>query len=487
MIGILSIMLLTPLIGAILAYITGLHHDKASKILAIITTALTFIMSLYIYLKFQPGNTSFQFLEQYEWVKSFGLTYIVGVDGISLPLIILATFLTTISAASSRHVSYKTGKYFALLLLFEVGIIGVFTSLNLILFYFFWELVLIPMFFLISEWGGPRRTYAAIKFLIFTHVGAVIMLLGFMTLYSASTPHTFNILELSTTSLPMPLQLIVATAIFIGFAVKIPVVPLHTWLPDAHVEAPAPISVLLAGLLLKMGVYGFIRINYLILPAATQLLSPIIVAFAIFSIFYGAIMAMTQQDLKRMIALTSISAMGFALLGASVLNSNGIAGAVFQMFNHGIVVGLLFLLSGLIYDHAGTRNIGELKGLKAKMPITAILLAVASFAAFGLPFLNVFVSEFIVLLAAVSAYSLASIAVIAPAITAAYFLWMLNRTVFSQPEQHLKNTVHEAKLADLLPLIILVIPIIFFGIYPSPMLNIIYPTARNFAKIIGGS
>jgi len=485
MIGILSIMMLIPLVGAFVVYAVGRSNEKLAKIFAIIVAAATLMLSLYMYISFQPENTSFQFLEEVEWVKAFGMKYIIGVDGISLPLIIIASFLTTISAASSWNISYKTGKYFSLLLMFEVGIIGVFSSLNLILFYFFWELVLIPMFFLISEWGGPRRTYAAIKFLIYTHVGAVTMLLGFMALYAAVTPHTFNILELANASFPMQFQLMVATAIFFGFAVKIPVVPLHTWLPDAHVEAPAPISLILAGLLLKMGGYGFIRVNYFILPEATKLLSPIFVALAIFSIFYGAIVAMIQQDLKRMIALTSINHMGFVLLGAAAGNAAGIAGAVFQMFNHGVVVGLLFLLSGIIHEHAGTRTINELKGLGVKMPITATLLTIGSFASFGLPFLNSFVSEFTVFIGAISAYSLASVAVIAPAITAAYFLWMLNRVVFSPSEPKPKISIHKENLAELLPLMILIVPIVLFGVYPSLMLNVIYPTASYVSALLG--
>jgi len=486
MFPVLSTIILTSIVGAILVYLIARYDEKASKVLAITVTTITFLLSLYLYLNFQPGNTSFQFVEEINWVKAFGMTYTLGLDGISLPLVMIATFLTTISAASSWNTSYKTGKYFSFLLIFEVGIVGVFSSLNLILFYFFWELALIPMFFLIIEWGGPRRTYAAIKFLIYTHVGAVTMLLGFMALYAAVTPHTFNIIELANANFPMQFQLMVATAVFFGFAVKIPVVPLHTWLPDAHVEAPAPISLILAGLLLKMGGYGFIRVNYFILPEATKLLSPIFVALAIFSIFYGAIVAMIQQDLKRMIALTSINHMGFVLLGAAAGNADGIAGAVFQMFNHGVVVGLLFLLSGIIHEHAGTRTINELKGLGVKMPMTATLLMIGSFASFGFPFLNSFISEFTVLVGAISAYSLAVITVLAPAITAGYFLWMLNRVVFSPSEAKPEVTVHKENFAELLPLMVLVIPIVLFGTYPSPILNVIYPTARQIPRLLGG-
>src|SRR3990170_4595661 len=346
----LSLLIFTPLIGAIIVYLAGFGSAKLSKALTIIISAATTAVTLFIFLTFNWNVQGFQFLEIYDWAKSFGLTYSVGIDGISLPLLLISSLLTTLAAAGSwEQINVKVKEYNALLLIFEGAIIGVFTSLNLVAFYVFWELVLIPMFFFIGVWGGPRKKYAAMKFLIMTHVGSILILLGFIALYVFSQPHTFDLVSLSNLRLPLMLQIPVAVAVFFGFAVKLPVVPFHTWLPDAHVEAPAPISVLLAGVLLKMGGYGFIRVNVTLLPEASAEYGWIFIIIGIFTMFYGALVALIQKDLKRMIALTSINHMGFVLLGIFTLNLYGISGAIFQMFNHAVAIGLLFMLSGYIH------------------------------------------------------------------------------------------------------------------------------------------
>src|SRR6266571_3505281 len=301
----------------------------------------------------------------------------------------LAGVLAT--AGSWDLINTRQGEYFALLLLLETGIIGVFTSLNLILFYVFWEIVLVPMFFLIGIWGGPRRKYASMKFLIFTYVGSVFMLFGFLSFYIWTGSPSFDYSDLASRvpTLSTPLQMAAAIAVFIGFAVKLPIVPFHTWLPDAHVEAPAPVSVLLAGLLLKMGGYGLIRFNLVLFPGANGILWPVFATIGLITMIYGASVAIVQQDLKRMIALTSINHMGYVLLGTftavAASTTIGLSGAVFQMFTHALAIGCLFLMSGYIHEHAGTRNIDELHGLRGKMPQTVTLLIIASIAAMAVP------------------------------------------------------------------------------------------------------
>jgi len=355
---------------------------------------------------------------------------------------------------------------------------GVFTSLNLIAFYVFWELVLIPMFFFIGVWGGPRRKYAAMKFLIMTHVGSILLLLSFISLYVLSTPHTFNFTELTNLHLPLVVQVLISLGFFIGFGVKMPIFPFHTWLPDAHVEAPAPISVLLAGLLLKMGGYGFIRMNLFLLPDASKFLAPIFIGVAIFTMFYGAIVAMVQQDFKRMVAFTSINHMGYVLLGAFTLTTVGISNAVFQMFNHALAIGALFLMSGVIHEHMGTRNIRELGGLGSAMPKTSFLLVLASLAAMGFPGFSNFISEYYVLEAGISVNIFYGIAVLVPGITAGYFVWTLRRVLLTPNVGAVPS--REAPWYTLLTLALFLIPLIVLGLYPAPLLqNVIIPAVMN--------
>src|SRR6266700_1594082 len=334
---------------AIPTFLVGKKTARIARMLGLGTTAAVFIISLVIVTLFQYGSPGFQFTDSASWASTFGLNYVVGVDGISLPLLIIAAFLCLIAAAGSRDmISMREPEYYALFLLFETGIIGVFTSLNLILFYVFWEVVLIPMFFFIGIWGGPRRKYASLKFLIFTYAGSAIMLFGFVALYawtgSTGSP-SFDYATLITraASLTLPLQVAASLATFVGFAVKLPIFPLHTWLPDAHVEAPAPVSVLLAGLLLKMGGYGLIRYNLLLFPGANSILWPAFAAIGLITMIYGASVAIVQQDLKRMIALTSINHMGYVLLGkftaVAASTTIGLSGAVFQMFTHALAIG----------------------------------------------------------------------------------------------------------------------------------------------------
>ncbi len=474
----LSLLIFTPIIGAIVVYLAGYVGEKVSKALTILISAATIALTLFIFLTFNWGVQGFQLVETYDWAKSFGLTYVVGIDGISLPLLIISSLLTTLSAAGSwEQIKSKVKEYNALLLLFEGAIIGVFTSLNLVAFYVFWELVLIPMFFFIGVWGGPRKKYAAMKFLIMTHVGSVLLLLSFIALYVLSSPHTFNFTELTNLHLPMLAQILISMGFFIGFGVKLPIVPFHTWLPDAHVEAPAPISVLLAGLLLKMGAYGFIRMNLFLLPEASKLLAPVFIGFGLLTMFYGAIVAMVQQDFKRMVALTSINHMGYILLGAFTLTTPGISGAVFQMFNHALAIGALFLMSGVIHQHMGTRTIRELRGLGSAMPITSFLLVLASLGAMGFPGFSNFISEYTIILAGISVNALYAVAVLVPGITAGYFVWMLRRVVLAPQVRPIG--LREAPWYTLMTLAVFLAPLLILGLYPAPILGVIMPAVQH--------
>ncbi len=475
MIGLLSILVFGPLVGAAAVYGLSRINQNAAKALTIAIGAITLVVSILVYAQYDASKSGFQMVEELNWAANFGLTYTLGVDGITLPLLLISSFLTTLVAIGSLGlIKERVGTYFALLLLFEGAIVGVFTSLNLILFYVFWELVLIPMFFFIGIWGGPKKKYAAMKFLIMTHAGSTVMLLGFIAFYVLSTPHTFDFRDLLNLRIPLELQIPMALALFVGFGVKLPIVPLHTWLPDAHVEAPAPISVLLAGLLLKMGGYGFIRMILFLLPEASSYLAPLFMGFGILTMFFGGIVAMVQQDLKRMIALTSINHMGYVLLGAFSGNPQGVAGAVFQMFNHANAIGILFLMTGVIHERMGTRVIRDLPGMSLVMPKTSLLLIMGSLGAMAFPGFSNFISEYMVIMAAISVSPILALTVIVPAITSAYFMWMMRRTIMTSAPPGLK--LNDAPGYMLLTLGAFIVPLILFGLWPAPLLGVIQAT-----------
>jgi NADH-quinone oxidoreductase subunit M len=358
-------------------------------------------------------------------------------------------------------------------LFFEGTIIGVFTSLNLMLFYVFWELVLLPMFFFIGVWGGPRRRYAAVKFLLFTYTGSVVMLLGFLALYLTGG-FTFNLTELK--GIPVTVQIFASIATFLGFGVKLPVFPLHTWLPDAHVEAPSPISVFLAGLLLKMGGYGFLRINLGVMPEASQQLAYIFMGIGVVTMLYGAVVAMIQTDLKRLIALTSINHMGFVIFGAYAGIASGtltglkfgVSGAIFQMFNHAAAIGILFMLSGYIHEQAGTRQIPSLRGLRWGMPRTATLLILGSMAGMGVPVFSSFISEYYIIVGAISVNVIWAVAILIPAVTVAYFLWMLRRTVMTPMEG---GQMRDMSQRTFVIMTLYLIPLLLLLLFPSLILD----------------
>ncbi|MGD0477445.1 MAG: NADH-quinone oxidoreductase subunit M [Nitrososphaerales archaeon] len=486
----LSLLIFIPLVGTPFVYLTGRRNKHAGIYLALGLSAITFLLALYSYwlvYVHPPAPGQYALMEKYTWFnfRFIGLDYLLGLDGLSAPLVTLSSLLSIFVIIGSRRlIDHHEAEYYSLLLLFEGSIMGVFTSLNLIIFYIFWELVLIPMFFFIGVWGGPRRKYAALKFILFTFTGSTIMLLGFLAVYLGMPTPTFDIPDL-VGKVPVALQYLPLLASFVGFGVKLPVVPFHTWLPDAHVEAPAPISVLLAGVLLKMGGYGFLRISIGLFPQASHQYAWVFLVVGAVTMFYGAIVALLATDLKRMIALTSINHMGFVLLGAyaTVVSGSplGVEGAIFQMFTHGLAIGALFMLSGYVHEQAGTREIPLLKGLKVTMPRTAVLLVLGSGAAMGLPPFANFLAEFMVIAAGISAYSVLGVTILVPVITSGYFLWMIKRSILSSPEG--SATQRDIPKPDALAIASYFVPLVILLIFSYLIIAPSAPVAQFLANL----
>jgi len=487
---VLSLLIALPLVAAPFVYLSTRVNRRVGIYLSLALSVVVMLVAGYVFWQVYsspPAGGQYLFQEKYGWISfnSFGLNYFLGTDGLSSPLIFVSALLTVLVIIGSRKlIDHHEAEYYSLIFMFEGAIMGVFTSLNLILFYIFWEIVLIPMFFFIGVWGGPRRKYAALKFIIFTFAGSTIMLLGFLYFYMGMPSPSFDIptiqAMLQAHQIPVGLEYLPLLASFIGFAVKLPLVPFHTWLPDAHVEAPSPISVLLAGVLLKMGGYGFIRVSIGLFPGASAQYAWVFLVLGLFSMFYGAVAALLQRDLKKMIAFTSINHMGFVLFGAyaTLISGSylGIQGAIFQMFTHALAVGSLFMLSGYIQHQAGTREIPLLKGLATTMPRTAVILVLGSAAAMGLPPFSSFLAEFMVIVAGISASAYAAISVLVPVITAGYFLWMIKRTVLSQAEGGPES--HDMGWSDVAAFAVYLVPLVVLIVASYLILNPALPVAQ---------
>jgi NADH-quinone oxidoreductase subunit M len=491
-VSILSLIILSPLIGAILVFLSG-KNVKAAKLMALVFSAISLALSLLLLTSFSLDIGTYQFRESYEWVPGLGISYSLGVDGISILMVFLTALLCFLAILFSWDVEYRTKEYMGLMLILDVGVLGVFTSLDYFLFYVFWEVVLIPMYFLIAIWGGPRKEYASIKFFIYTHVASLAMLIAIMALYFEAKPAlgyaSFSMIDIASVApgFGYVFQVAAFGALFFAFGVKMPVVPFHTWLPDAHVEAPTAGSVLLAGLLLKMGSYGIIRVALPTLPDGANALMPLMLAIAIISILYGAIICLAQRDLKKMVAFSSISHMGIVLLGISTGSQLGIAAAVFQMFAHGLITAVLFMMCGVVQHKAGTREIPLLGGLAAKMPIVATFMTIGFLASLGLPGMVGFVAEFSVFVATFDAYKWILLLPIASvAITAGYYLWALQRTMFGPVTEKIDTShVRDVNWYEAAPLVILSILIILFGMLPNLGFDFIRPSAGIVSGILG--
>ena len=477
----LSIVLWTPIGGLLVLLFLPSDNKNLIRLWANAVGFAGFLVSLPLVFRFQAGMSGFQFLERAEWIPSLGARYLLGIDGISLLLLMLTTLVGFLAILSSWNaVQERVKEYYAMFLLLQTGMIGVFLSLDFFLFYIFWELVLVPMYFIIGVWGGPRKLYAAIKFFLYTLAGSVLMLLGILTLYFQHFNqfgfYTFEISELMKLQLPLGTQQWVFWAFFLGFAIKVPMFPFHTWLPDAHVEAPTAGSVILASVLLKMGTYGFIRFSLPLLPGASvdRTIVQILAVLSIIGIIYGALVSLMQQDWKKLVAYSSVSHLGFCTLGIFALNPNGLAGSVIQQVNHGISTGMLFLIIGVVYERRHTREIAEYGGLAHVMPKFAVIFAIAMLSSAGLPLLNGFIGEFTILQGAFEASrAWAACAVLGVILGAAYLLWLYQRTMLGQVT-NLKNLalpdLSVREVAVFLPLIAWAL---WIGIYPKPYFDVL--------------
>ncbi len=490
--NILTIIAFTPAAGAVLILFFNRAHVRSIRSFAFIITLLTFVFSLHLVTYFDSSVAEFQFAVNVPWIPSLGVNYELGVDGISLYLVLLATVLTPLAMLASWSIASRAKEYFIFMLLLETGMIGVFVSLDLFLFYVFWEVMLVPMYFLIGVWGGERRIYAAMKFVLYTMIGSVLMLVAIIALYflhgSATGTFTFSypqiMAALASNSLVIApgMERALFLAFFLAFAIKVPLFPFHTWLPDAHVEAPTAGSVLLAGVLLKMGTYGLVRFSLPLFPHQSQLFAPMISFLAVAGIIYGALVAMVQPDLKKLVAYSSVSHLGFIVLGIFSFTTQGMEGAIYQMLSHGVSTGALFLLVGMIYERRHTRLIDDFGGLAHKMPVYAAFFLIVTLSSIGLPGLNGFVGEFLILLGTFGvSRSFAVFAALGVILSAVYMLWMYQRTfwgeVTHEPNQTLRD-MNRREYAMLVPLLAL---IVWMGMYSNHFLR---PMDASVAKLI---
>ncbi|MCC6588140.1 MAG: NADH-quinone oxidoreductase subunit M [Bryobacterales bacterium] len=474
----LSYILFLPLAGALVLLALP---KSAIRIWANIVALAGFLISLPLVTNFDKSNGGFQFVERVDWIPTFGIQYHLGIDGISLLLVMLTTLIGVIAVLSSWNAIHeKTRAYYAMLLILQTGMLGVFLSLDFFLWFIFWEVVLVPMYFLIGVYGSGRRLYAAIKFFLYTLAGSVLLLLGILTLffqYHAQTgAYSFAIADLMKTEMSLGLQRWVFWAFFFGFAIKVPMFPFHTWLPDAHTEAPTAGSVILAAVLLKMGTYGFIRFSLPLLPKASMdpSIVQVIAALSIIGILYGAFVSLMQSDWKRLVAYSSVSHLGFCTLGIFSLNPNGLAGSIIQQINHGISTGMLFLIVGVAYERRHTRAISEYGGLAHITPNFAKMFAFAMLSSAGLPLLNGFVGEFTILQGAFEAnHWWAALAVPGVILGAAYLLWLYQRTMLGTVTNPANEKLPDLSLREYVVFAPLVVWAIWIGIYPKPYFEIL--------------
>jgi len=468
---ILSVVIFLPILGGAALLLIPRQNLAMVRWSSLILSVVVFLLSLPLYTNFDKTTAKMQFTEKCAWIPAFNINYSLGVDGISVLFVLLSGLLTILCVTVSWNaITDKVKEFYGSLLLLEGAMIGVFCSLDIFLFYIFWEAMLIPMFIMIGVWGGPNRVYAAIKFFLYTLIGSLLMLIGIIVLYF-NTGNSFDILKMMQTDYPYWLQVILFWAFFSAFAVKVPMWPVHTWLPDAHTEAPTAGSVILAGILIKMGAYGFLRFNMPFFPEATVAMAPAMMVLSVIAIIYGAVICLGQKDLKRLIAYSSVSHMGFVTLGIFALNFQGIQGGILQMINHGVVTGALFLCIGMVYERTHTRVIADYGGAATALPVYSALFMIFTLSAIGLPGTNGFVGEFLILIGGFTASKLlGALACTGIIIGAGYMLWLYQNVFFVDVNPKLVGLgdVNEREILTLLPLVILVF---WIGFYPNSFLG----------------
>ncbi|MFH7025449.1 MAG: NADH-quinone oxidoreductase subunit M [Heteroscytonema crispum UTEX LB 1556] len=476
----LSVLILVPLLGAALVgFMPIAMTPQRSRWVTLIFASITFLWTIVLAIKFNPGEITQQFSEFLPWIDSLGLNYHLGVDGLSLPLLVLNGLLTCISIYSSDPNLSRSRFYYSLILLLNVGVTGAFIAQDLLLFFLFYELELIPLYLLIAIWGGERRGYAATKFLIYTAVSAIFILASFLGMVWLSGSPSFALETLNATTLPLATQILLLVGILIGFGIKIPLVPFHTWLPDAHVEASTPISVLLAGVLLKLGTYGLLRFGMNLLPEAWGYMAPWLATWAVVSVLYGASCAIAQKDMKKMVAYSSIGHMGFVLLAAAAATPLSVLGTVMQMVSHGLISAMLFLLVGVVYKKTGSRDLDVLHGLlnpERGMPVIGTLMVLGVMASAGIPGMVGFISEFIVFRGSFPVFPVQTLlSMIGTGLTAVYFLILVNRAFFGRLSAQVIN-LPRVYWSDRAPAIVLAVLIVILGIQPAWLARWTEPT-----------
>jgi NADH-quinone oxidoreductase subunit M len=495
----LTIITFLPLLGALLVLLAGGRGDRRDReplvrTIALVTSLVTFAATLYLWWRFDPSNAGFQFEERRAWIPAFGIQYYIGIDGISLLLVVLTGFLTPLALLSSWESVHKGVKSFSFFILaLETAMLGVFVSIDLFLFYVFWDAMLIPMYFLIGIWGYERRIYAAVKFILYTMAGSVLMLVAIIALAWAyadahgGTP-SFNLLDMYGLALGDRFQFWAFLAFAVAFAIKVPLFPFHTWLPDAHVEAPTAGSVILAGVLLKMGTYGLLRFAFPLFPQAALFFAPYIALLAVIGIIYGALVAMVQPDMKKLVAYSSVSHLGFVVLGLCALNTQGVQGAVYQMLAHGVSTGGLFMVVGMLSDRRHTRLISEYGGIKAVAPRLVAAFLLITLASVALPGMNGFIGEFLILIGAFRwSPTFATFAATGVILSAVYMLWMFQRVNYGPLTNEKNRNMPDINGREWAMLVPTVAAAIFMGVYPALFLRPMEPAVNSVVERVTGA
>ncbi len=491
----LSVLIWLPILGGALIFLLGDHKADRARMIALLVSGLTFVLSLGLIIGFEPGTAAMQFVEKRPWVEVLGVNYHLGVDGISMPLVVLSTFSTLLVVlAAGQKITYRPAMYLACFLIMEGIMVGVFAALDAILFYVFWEAILVPMFLLIGIWGGAERIYATIKFFLYTFVGSVLMLVS--VIYLQLQAGSFGILDMYGLDLPLGTQTWLFVAFLLAFAIKVPMWPVHTWLPDAHVQAPTGGSVILAAIMLKLGGYGFVRFALPIVPEASMELDWLMIGLSLVAVVYIGLVAMMQEDLKKLIAYSSIAHMGFVTLGFflifQIVVRSGEAGALLalegamvQMISHGFVSAAMFLCVGVLYDRMHTRMISEYGGVAHRMPVFAGLFVLFAMANAGLPGTSGFVGEFMVILAAFQAnFWYAFLAGLTLILGAAYTLWMVKRVMYGEVASDKVSALQDLDGNEKLVLGLLAVAVLWLGIWPAPLINVMEPSLAHLLEVI---